>query len=209
MRALINASSFGDRPSGARSRFESLYPRLFRAMPEATFTLIVSADYSLPEEMRALGNLRILRLPFRSANRLLRRAFFALLPLAAPVVRRFDLIEDLSQPPSLLRARRRLLTVHDIRRLEISTGVASRVAYRLSLWLSERLGYDVVTVSQGMARQLAGYYPVDRIYVIENSMPALFLDRSAGRDRAARRHDAEEPFVLAVGHFEARKNYSA
>lgn len=171
------------------------------------FTLIVSKDYDLPPDVQALDNVRAIRLPFKSTDKLLRRLFFAALPLAALAIPKFDMIDDLSQPPTLLRSTRRLLTVHDIRRLDISSSRMSYYAYKLSLWFCCTLGYRVITVSEAMAKQLSRHYPASRIEVIQNSVPAAFLKHFSSAESMASDVRAA-PYILAVGHFETRKNYA-
>ncbi|MDP3190363.1 glycosyltransferase family 1 protein [Rhodoferax sp.] len=209
MKVLINATSFGARPSGARNRFESIYPLLFRAQPGIAFTLLVSKDFALPPTVQVLGNVRAIQLPIKSSNKILRRLFFAVLPLISVVVQRFDVIEDLSQPPTLLRTKNRFLTIHDIRRLEISSSWVSRFAYGLSLGLSRLFGYKIITVSTTMAKRLACHYPSSMISVIENSVPAHFLQHFARVDYVVGTvlPSVTGRYILAVGHIEVRKNY--
>lgn len=204
MTILINATSFGGRPSGARNRFESIYPSVIRSQPNSQFTLLVSKDYILPPDIQALEAVRAIRLPIKSTDKLLRRLFFAALPLLSLGISRFDIVEDLSQPPTLLRSRRRILTIHDIRRLDISTSPASRYGYRASLWLCRLLGANVITVSEAMAKRLSAHYPTRLTHVIENSVPVAFLvDGEHNTDATI--HSG--PYILAVGHIETRKNY--
>jgi glycosyltransferase involved in cell wall biosynthesis len=201
---LVNATSFGSRPSGARNRFESLYPTVIRSQPNSRFTLLVSKDYVLPPEIHALETVRIFRLPFNSTNKHLRRLFFLMLPLLSLGLPSFDIVDDLSQPPTLLRSRRRMLTIHDIRRLDISSNPASRYGYRVSLWLCRLLDANVVTVSEAMAKRLSAHYPERLTHVVENSVPKAFLmDYEIATDTTI----ASSSYILAVGHIEKRKNY--
>lgn len=204
MTILINATSFGDRPSGARNRFESIYPAVIRSQPNSRFTFIVSKDYILPPDIQALETVRAIRLPIKSTDKLLRRLFFAVLPLLSLGIPRFDIVEDLSQPPTLLRSRRRLLTIHDIRRLDISASPASRYGYRASLWLCSLLGAEVITVSEAMAKRLSAHYPARLTHVVENSVPNAFL---VDYENATDATTPSGPYILAVGHIEKRKNY--
>jgi glycosyltransferase involved in cell wall biosynthesis len=208
MKILINASSMGARPSGARNRFENIYPLMFRSEKEAMFTLLVSKDYPIPSDVQSLANVRTVRLPIKSTNRLVRRLVFIVLPLISFVAPKFDVIEDLSQPPTLLRATRRLLTIHDTRRLDISSSRAANYAYRLSLWFCRILGYRVITVSEAMAKQLSRYYPARRIYVVENCVPANFLAYFSLPEAKANTATIDGGYILAVGHLEPRKNYT-
>lgn len=205
MTIMINATSFGDRPSGARNRFESIYPTVIISQPNSRFTILVSKDYILPADIQALETVRAIRLPIRSTDRLLRRLFFAALPLLSWLVPRFDIVEDLSQPPTLLRSRRRMLTIHDIRRLEISSNPASRYGYRMSLCMCRLMGANVITVSEAMAKRLSTHYPTRLVHVIENSVSSAFLvDGEHDTDTTTQ----SVPYILAVGHIETRKNYA-
>lgn len=174
----------------------------------ATFTLIVSKDYTIPHVISTLDNIRVMRLPINSDNRIMRRVFFTFLPLLSFATQKFDVIDDLSQPPTLLRTRKRFVTIHDIRRLDFNSGAISRYAYALSLIVCRIFGCTVVTVSKTMAEKLSRYYSAEQIRVIENSVPTSIVKYF---EKATLVCDSEmhepESYILSVGHFEERKNY--
>jgi glycosyltransferase involved in cell wall biosynthesis len=203
-KVLINATSFGSRPSGAKNRFESVYPLALRLQPDAQFVLLISNDYFPPPDICENEAVSTIRLPISSKDKLLRRLIFALIPLISLAVPKFDVIEDLSQPPTLLRSKKRLITIHDIRRLEVSSSIIPRCAYLLSLWVCRWLGTHVITVSREMKKRISLHYPVGLIQVIENSLPVAFAHDGDQSSNFALQFD---DYILAVGHLEARKNY--
>lgn len=209
--AIVNAAAIGDRPSGALSRFLSLYPKLFATLSHFSFVVLVPSDFTKFREFTDLANVRLLRLPFNSRSRSGRVALsvapllFGVRPSSATIV------DNLCNPVIWGGKSRIFLTVHDIRRLCFGDYGLERHLLKRMLSEAARREWKIVTVSHTMRRSILRQFPNIDLEVVYNC-----LDRRKGRftanDGATSQQDgvlsrATDPLILAVGHIERRKNY--
>lgn len=203
MRVGINATSFTDRPSGARQRFVGLYGALFRARPANDYVIYEPRDCRVADWFGGLANVRGFPTPLAGDDRwqrLVRGFSYWRHRLTAD---RLDLFEALHLP--LIRAPGcpTLLTLHDARPVATDIPASRRRLNRALMQWSMRSADLVVTVSETMRQELLSIEPTALIATIHNGIdPAPFQQASP---------DPEYPshFLLAVGHFEPRKNYPA
>ena len=202
MRIGINATSLNDRPSGARQRFVGLYGELFRAHPEHEYVIYEPSDCRIADWFPGLPNVRGVATPLPSTSRWRRFARGIGLWRRLLTRDRLDCFEVLHLP--LMRAPNcpTILTVHDARPVLGDVPFVRRALYRYILRRSLRRADAVITVSNKMRADLISLEPLARVSTIHNGIdPAPFL---ITKGLAA---GTEAPFLLAVGHFEPRKNY--
>jgi glycosyltransferase involved in cell wall biosynthesis len=209
MRIGINATCINDRPSGARQRFVGLLPRLARLMPATQFVVFEPKDCRMAGGFAGADNVITRRTPLSSKRRW--RRYIRGLSFWPRVFakERFDLFEALHMPVTRAPNGKTLLTIHDVRGLYPESGWLTRQLYRRVLRTSLRRADRVVTVSHAMREEILSFSDVTPVSVICNG---LELSRFSAmepvmRDHVAARLRLPARYLLAVGHFEPRKNY--
>ena len=210
MRVGINATSLSERPSGARQRFVGLYGALFRAWPEHQFIVYEPRDCQVARWFAGLTNVSGVPTPLASGKRLQR--FVRGLGYWQRQLRqdRIDLFESLHLPAVIAPNCPTILTVHDIRAGGGDQPQLGRALYRAVLRRSLRRAAAVVTVSDVMRSELIAEAPSARVVTIHNGINSAPFRAARGGARAiADKLQLPIDFVLAVGHFEPRKNYAS
>lgn len=205
MRVGLNATCFSARPSGARQRFVGLYGALIRRCPDVEFLIYEPADYAVSASFDGVENVRAIAMPELRGNRL-GRAIAGLSQWPARLAAdKLDLFEQFNLP--LVRSPNcpTILTIHDIRSTRRDVPQPGRAIARMVHRQALRAADRVITVSEAMKCELLDLEPSARVTSLYNGVdPAPFRDaRGALPLGVARR------FLLAVGHFEPRKNYAA
>lgn len=204
MRVGINATSLDDRPSGARQRFIGLYGALFRACPGIDYVIYEPRDCRVASWFSDLSNVSGVATPLPSNARWGR--FFGGLGYWRAQLRRdrLDLFESLHLP--LIRAPHcpTVLTVHDARPVLPDVTLVRRILYRRVMRQSLRRADRVITVSNTMRAELMQIEPHAAIATIYNGIDAAAFCAPSGSLPAV----LDGRFLLAVGHFEPRKNYA-
>jgi glycosyltransferase involved in cell wall biosynthesis len=102
-----------------------------------------------------------------------------------------------------------LLTIHDIRRMHSEWGGLEHTVYRLALERALNAADHVITVSESMKAEIHGFFPDVPISVIYNGLNPKDFDEVTDdqMDVVRCKYAFSKDFVLAVGHFEKRKNY--
>lgn len=122
----------------------------------------------------------------------------------------FDLFEGFHLPLPPVLGIKTILTVHDVRRLHDDWGRFERMAFRHALSHGIRNAHVVVTVSEAIKQELLPHCIHTPICVIPNGLGAAAADLhpAASELEAFRiKYSLPNRFLLAVGHFEPRKNY--
>ncbi|MBI1920099.1 MAG: glycosyltransferase family 4 protein [Geobacter sp.] len=121
----------------------------------------------------------------------------------------FGFFEGFNLPLVKAPTGRTLLTIHDIRGLNSEYGTLERAIFKKFLGKALRTADHVVTVSETMKKEILSFYSGVPISVIYNGLDVREFDGIPETELlAARRKFAlPEEFILAVGHFERRKNY--
>lgn len=192
----LNATCFNNRPSGARQRFIGLYGALMRLRPQDHFIIYEPRDVRVTDWFD-LPNVEARVTPLPSVGRWPR--LIGGLRYWPETLRRdrLDIFEQFHMPGARRPRCPALLTTHDI-----------AVSREGSLWqLAERLAMPrllarndtVIAVSDQVAGDIARTAPGVPVARLHNGID---LAEWTGPDRSDR-----DRVLLAVGHFEARKNY--
>ena len=121
-----------------------------------------------------------------------------------------DIFEGFHLPQSRSKFGSMVLTIHDIRGLVLKEGWNRRTAFRIALERSLRAADHVITVSRAVRNEILERYPGTSISVVYNGLdatPFAQVDQTA-LSAIRMKCSLEAEFLLAVGHFEPRKNYS-
>lgn len=209
MRVGLNATCFNDRPSGARQRFIGIYGALFKRLPDIEFVIFEPRDCRVSEWFAGQANLSVRSTPVVSVGRLgkfrtglgyWRHAFAR---------ESFDLFEAMHLPLVRPAGGKAILTIHDLRGLHSDTSLIQRALFATVLRQALRRTDHVVTVSAAMRAEILAFYPRISVSVVYNGLDAkLFASVTrADCDAFLAKYQLPRDYVLAVGHFETRKNY--
>jgi glycosyltransferase involved in cell wall biosynthesis len=209
MRIGINATCINDRPSGARQRFVGLLTQLARLMPGSEFVVFEPEDCRMAEWFPGAGNVIMRRTPLSSQRRWQRYIRGLSFWPRVFANERFDLFEALHMPATRARTGKTLLTIHDVRGLHPESGWLARQLFRRVLQKSLQRADRVVTVSQAMRAEILAFSDAKPVSVIYNGLDVSHFAalNPLMRDQAAARLRLPQHYLLAVGHFEPRKNY--
>jgi glycosyltransferase involved in cell wall biosynthesis len=122
----------------------------------------------------------------------------------------FDIFECFNQPLVKSPSGQTFLTIHDLRRAKGGLGSLEQLAYKAALTRDMRAADQVLTVSHSMKSEILNFFPDAAVSVIYNGVAAEEFNRVTDDELILfrRKYQLPENFVLAVGHFEKRKNYS-
>lgn len=209
MRIGINATCINNRPSGARQRFVGLLTQLGRLMPAAEFVVFEPADCPMAAWFPGAGNVLTRRTPLNSQRRWQRhiRGLFYWPGVFAN--EHFDLFEALHMPATRAPTGKTLLTIHDVRGLYPESGWLTRQLYRHVLRTSLRRADRIVTVSHAVREEILSFSDTTPVSVICNGLELsrFSVVDPVMRDQVTTRLRLPARYLLAVGHFEPRKNY--
>ena len=210
MRIGINATSLTERPSGAGQRFIGIYGALFQSQPQNSYLIYEPRDCRVASWFVNQPNVIGVVTPLRGNDRwqrLLRGATYWNRRLRGD---RLDLFETLHLPAVRAPDCPTILTVHDIRAGGAGEPLVARTLYHSLLRRSLRRVNAVVTVSDAMRAELAAVDPHVSITTIYNGVNRVPFEAAARKGAAiAQSLGLPNNFLLAVGHFEPRKNYRA
>lgn len=209
MKIGLNATCINDRPSGAKQRFIGIYSEVVKRVPEVEFVVYEPADCRMSSWFNGAANVTTKHTELPSEGRI--RKFLAGLGYWGPALRseKFDLFEGFNQPLIRAPTGRTLLTIHDIRRMHSEWGGLEHLVYKVALERALSSADHVITVSESMKNEIHGFFPDIPISVIYNGLNAADFDAVTDEQMEVvrRKYGFAEGFVLAVGHFERRKNY--
>ena len=208
MKIGLNATCFNNRPSGAKQRFIGLYTRLFKLMPDAEFVIFQPSDCNL-EDWFSEPNIRFSNTPIPSEGRILK--FIKGFNFWGPVLKKekFDLFECFNIPTVKNKYGRTYQTIHDIRSLHFES---SKLKKFLSIYAHNdtfKKADKIITVSQTMQSEILKHYPDANVEFLYNGIDLDVFSLDEARDPLVLNIGLVLPenFLLAVGHFEDRKNY--
>lgn len=205
----MNATCFNDRPSGAKQRFLGIYRELAPRMPQVEFTIFAPADCCMEGWFNGISNIKIRSTPIPSegtVGKFIKSSLFWPKALASE---RFDLFEAFHLPLPETPSGKRVLTLHDVRRMHSDAGWRGKMAFRLVLRAALKRADLLITVSEAMKKELQPLCGATPIHVIPNGLDVVYRDRPSDDALAAFQSRFRLPngFLLSVGHFERRKNY--
>ena len=209
MKVGLNATCFNDRPSGARQRFIGIYGELFKRLKDTEFVIYEPSDCRVGSWFDGEANVSFRQTPIPSEGRIQRLTRGLLYWGAALECEKFDIFENFHLPIIKAPTGRSLLTIHDIRGINSGYGPLLQPVYKMILDRSIEAVDHVITVSETMKEEIVKFYPDTHISVIYNGVEAHGFDGISESDKLAIRRQLALPeeFILAVGHFEKRKNY--
>ena len=209
MRIGINATCINHRPSGARQRFVGLLAALAKQMPQEEFVVFEPADCRMDGWFAALPNVITRKTPLDSTRRW-QRYFRGLMYWHRVFAReQFDVFEALHLPATRASSGKTLLTIHDVRGVYRGSGRLGRLIFRRVLRSSLARADRVVTVSKAMRAEITAFSDVTPVSVVCNGLDTKrFADVAPDFARqVSDRLQLPSDYLLAVGHFETRKNY--
>lgn len=209
MRIGLNATCFNERPSGAKQRLLGLYTPAIRDLPNHHFVVYVAAGVDTSSWFSGLDNVSIRVTPIASEGRLKRLLSGMSYWRGALREDQLDLLEGFHLPPVANPHGQTVMTIHDVRGLHPHIQYSHGSLYRAILGNSVRRSDKILTVSDTMKREIASVFPDARIKRIYNGIdPAVFdcIDGDAAK-QFIRDRNLPSDFMLAVGHYEIRKNY--
>ncbi|MDO9010559.1 MAG: glycosyltransferase family 1 protein [Gallionella sp.] len=209
MKIGLNATCINDRPSGAKQRFIGINRELVKRLPDAEFVIYEPDDCRVASWFNGASNVSARHTPLPSEGRA--RRFIGGLQYWRSALSRegFDIFEGFNLPLVKATTGQTLLTIHDIRGLRPESRAWERAVFKSVLSRSLKAADHVITVSESMRKEILSFYPDVPISVIYNGLDANEFDRVSAADlqEFRRKFALPEEFVLAVGHFESRKNY--
>lgn len=210
MKIGLNATCLSDRPSGAKQRFIGIYNALFKRMPNAEFTVYQAKGCDLSKHFDSATNVTFINMPIPTDGRL--RKFFTGIIYWRKVfkVERFDIFEGFHLPFTSSPSGKNILTMHDIRGVSHYSGLIERVKFSRVLKHAFQKADLVITVSESMRTEILDFSPNLNVSVIFNGInedefstiePELLA-------RTQQKFSLADNFLLTIGHFEKRKNYT-
>ena len=209
MKIGLNATCFNDRPSGAKQRFNGIYGELVKKLPDAEFVIYEPLDCPVASWFGGAPNVCARKTPISSEGRFQKMISGFSYWKTALEREDFDIFEGFNMPFVKSRSGRNLLTIHDLRGVNLEFSPLSRAVFKLVLGRSIGSADNVITVSETMKEEILKIYPQCPISVIHNGIDTHSFDDITEFDILSVRKKFSLPreFVLAVGHCEARKNY--
>lgn len=209
MKIALNATCFNDRPSGARQRFIGIYGEVIKQMPKAEFVIYEPVDCRVAEWFSGLPNIsaRVTSIP--SEGRIKKHVNVIWDWHKLLKNEKFDLFERFNLPIVTVREGKVLMTIHDIRGVNSPDVSLKRLVKKSYIGQSLKAADRVITVSNAMKEEIESCFPGTPISVIYNGLDLKEFGSIAETDLMAfkKRSALPEGYVLAVGHFETRKNY--
>lgn len=210
MKVGLNATCINDRPSGAKHRFIGIYRELVKRLPNVEFVVYEPADCRVASWFNGAPNVSARHTALPSEGRARRYLGGFRYWRSALAQERLDLFECFNLPIIKTSTGRTLLTIHDVRGLRTESGALERAVFKTVLLRSLKSADHVITVSESMRKEILSFYPDVPISVISNGLDSSEYELVSAADLQAFRLKFRLPadFVLAVGHFEKRKNYA-
>lgn len=209
MKIGVNATCMNDRPSGAKQRFIGIYGALFRQLSESEFVVFEPIDCKVSEWFMGNTNVKAQSTPVPSKGRIGKFSAGLQYWSSAFAHHSFDLFEAMHLPMVRPQSGAALLTIHDVRGLHSDNSLVQRVLFSTVLRQALQKADHVITVSATMKEEILAFYPHTPVSVIYNGFNSGdFCDLTQfDCDTFLAKHSLPYDFVLAVGHFERRKNY--
>lgn len=209
MKIGLNATCFNTRPSGANQRFFGIYDQLFKLMPDAEFVIYHSYD-SDTSSWFDHENIRFIKAPISIKNRIdkITHGFFFWKSIFKK--ENFDLFESFNLPLAPVSNTIAFQTIHDIRSIALEDLKVKKLVSRHFHSSAIKKASRIITVSDSMKNEILNYFPntsISRIYNGINVDSFRNLEIS-NLDALRTRLSLPKDFLLSVGHFENRKNYS-
>ena len=209
MKIGLNATCFNDRPSGAKQRFIGIYKELFKQLNNDEFIVYGPSDCEISAWFNKPENVIFKQTPLLSHSRLQKylRGF-----MYWPTIlksEKLDVFEGFHLPLVNAPTGRTILTIHDIRGIILNGSWRERAIYKTTLERTLKTVDHLITVSESVKNEILALYPKISISVIYNGIDIEAFENISKSDilKVHQNLNLPEDFLLAVGHFEKRKNY--
>lgn len=211
MKIGLNATCFTDRPSGARQRFVGVYTELFDQLENDEFVVYEPADCRVSAWFDNPDNVVFRRTPLISGSRLQKHFRGRYYWPKALGDEKFDIFEIFHQPAVFPQTGTKLLTIHDIRRIVQSESWSWRERYIYNKVLSKSFGSAdrVITVSESARNEISLLDAGISTSVVYNGVDIKQFESISRSEMLVfkKKYGLPDEYLLAVGHFEERKNY--
>lgn len=209
MKIGLNATCFNNRPSGAKQRFIGIYKELFKYLNNDEFIVYEPSDCNISQWFKNPENVIFKKTPLMSDKRL--QKYFVGLNYWPKIFKseKFDVFEGFHLPLVSSPTGHTILTIHDIRGMVLNGSWRERIMYKVALEKSLKDANHVITVSESMKSEILEFYPQTPISVIYNGIDIESFQNISKLELLKVHETLNLPkeFLLAVGHFEKRKNY--
>lgn len=209
MKVGLNATCFNNRPSGAKQRFIGIYSELIKRMPNTEFLIYEPLDCNFGSWFERETNVSYKTTPIPSQGQV--KKFFAGLGYWKPTLERegLDLFEGYNLPFFKAPNAKTIMTIHDVRGFHLEYSGLQKSFFKKILSQSLKKVDHVITVSQTIKEEILGYHPESKISVVNNGIDIKLFERLTDHDLSSvkKKFNLPQKFILAVGHFEIRKNY--
>lgn len=209
MKVALNGTCFSDRPSGAKQRFIGIYRDLAPRLPNVKFVIFAPSDCRMEAWFRDIPNIQIRTTPIPSEGLVGKFIYSSVFWPRTFAREKFDLFEGFHLPLPKPSTGKVILTIHDVRRLNVDWNLPERFAFRHALGRALKNAHLVVTVSESMKQEIQPFCRNTPIQVIPNGLNLADREQPSDAALEAFRNDFRLPkaFILAIGHLEQRKNY--
>jgi len=205
----LNATCLNDRPSGAKHRFVGIYTELFKRLSEDAFVVYEPTDCQISRWFEESANVSYRKTRLSSQSRF--KKYFGGRSYWPKALRTesFDVFEGFHLPLVRSPTGSTVLTVHDIRGFSENNGLIAQALYKDVFERSLEKADHVITVSESVRTEILNIYPNTSISVIYNGIDIdAYANISESEMLVVRQNlGLPEDYLLAVGHFEKRKNY--
>lgn len=205
----LNGTCLNDRPSGTKQRFLGIYGSLFKLLPDVEFVIFEPRDCHVTGWFPNDANVSSRQTSLPSAGRA--EKFLSGLNYWSRAFAReeFDVFEAMHMPLVRPAQGKTILTIHDIRGMSRENNVAKRALFATVLRDALKRADHVVTVSNTMRSKILGFYPETPVSVVYNGIDKNAFTNVTKCEVTAfcSKYRLPQEYVLAVGHFERRKNY--
>lgn len=207
MKIGLNATSLNNRPSGAKQRFIGIYEELFKLLNESEFIIYEPLDCRVAKWFSEVPNVVGRETKIYSEGRVQKFINGIGYWKNEFKTEKYDIFEMFHLPLVKLPVNQTLLTIHDVRGL--NTSYFPRIVYKKLLDNSMNKADHIITVSNAMKDEILQSYPTAKISVIYNGINLLDfkLVTQTEISNVQKNFNFSSEFILAVGHFEKRKNY--
>ena len=210
MKIGLNATCFNDRPSGAKQRFIGLYGELFKRMHDSEFLIYQPKDCDFSKWFQ-LPNIRIISTPISSEGRVSKLVQGLNFWQRTLNREKLDLFECFNLPTIKNHHGSTLQTIHDIRSINTDGNSIEKFFSEFVHQHTINKCETIITVSQTMKDSILNSFPNANVEYIYNGIDTQHFVLQDSLVLASIQKALSLPvnFLLAVGHFEARKNYEA
>lgn len=209
MKIGINATCFDNRPSGANQRFYGIYNELFKLMPDTEFVVFCPTNSNIRDWFN-YPNIRFYQTPISSSRRIYKMFQSHFFWKSVLQKENFDYFESFNLPLVEISNTITFQTIHDIRSVSLENSSLKKIVSRYFHSSAIKRANTIITVSDTMKSEILKSFPYASISRIYNGIDMdSFKDVNLNNSSELRsRLKLPKKFLLSVGHFEERKNYS-